>query len=328
MKTILPVLIIAIIGASCATDRVSVPKSQTQEWSMYMSSLSWLAHQQRPDGYWGTDEHRVALTSLATLAFLAHGETPSSPEYGGAVENALRALVHVSETSPDLSPSDRALIGWCLAEAFDMTRIPIVLDSVRTHASLLDSTYASHWNVFAGHSLVLSGAAPERGKDVLSSQRTMYEHRADELIDKSIYLLLSAWTGNRKPHSLQQDAEHIQHWRGWRETQAPLQTAFLLSRALFHIGGKEWQEWNRSFYPDLVRSQRRKANHGWWTPKSLGVGNTPEVDGMTAKESRIYATCLMLMTFPPIRYLPIFQPSLEDGEQEPCDKDDIVIELI
>lgn len=135
MKTILPVLIIAIIGASCATDHVSVPESQTQAWSAQMGGLSWLAHQQRPDGYWGNNEHRVALTSLATLAFLSHGETPASPKYGEAVENGLRALLQVSNNSPDLSPSDRALITWCLAETYGMTRIPTVLNSARTHAS-------------------------------------------------------------------------------------------------------------------------------------------------------------------------------------------------
>ncbi len=292
-----------------------------------MGGLSWLAHQQRTDGYWGNDERRVALTSLATLAFLAYGETPTSQEYGRTVENGLRALVHISENSPDLSPCDRALIAWCLAEAYDMTRIPIVLDSVRTHASLLDSKYASHWNAFAGRTLVLSGAAPERGKEVLSSQRTMYAHRAEELMDQSINLLLSAWTGNRIYNGLKQDAEEAQHWRAWRKTEAPLQTAFLLSRSLFHIGGKEWDEWSQSFYPELVRYQRRKANHGWWTPKSLGVDNTSEIAGMTPKESHIYATCLMLMTFPPRRYLPTFKTPIEGGEQEQCE-DDIIINIV
>ncbi len=293
-----------------------------------MSSLTWLAHEQRPDGYWGTDEHRVALTSLATLAFLAHGETPSSHEYGRAVENGLRALVHVAENSPDLCPSDRALITWCLAEAYSMTRIPIVLDSARTHASLLDSEYATHWNAFAGRALVLSGVAPERGTDILSSQRTIYAHRADDLMDRTINFLLLAWTGNLKRYGLNHDAEDVQHWRDWRKTELPLQTAFLLSQSHFQIGGKEWGEWYHSFHPELVRSQRRKANHGWWTPKSLGVDNTPEVAGMTAKESRIYATCLMLMTFPPLRFLPSFQLPPEGGEQEPYDNDDIIIEII
>jgi hypothetical protein len=328
MKTILPVLIIAIIGASCATDHVSVPESQTQVWSAQMGGLSWLAHQQRPDGYWGNNEHRVALTSLATLAFLSHGETPASPKYGEAVENGLRALLQVSNNSPDLSPSDRALITWCLAETYGMTRIPTVLDSARTHASLLDSEVASHWNVYAGHSLVFSGAAPERGKELLSSQKAIYAHRADDLMNRTIYSLLLAWTGERNPHGFNHDAEDEKHSKEWRQTEKPLQTAFLLTQSIYRMGGKEWDDWNKIFFPELVRSQRRKANYGWWSPKSLGIRNTREADGMTAKESRIYATSLMLMTFPRRRNLPSFQPLPEDRIKELLDEDDIIIEII
>ncbi len=321
-------LIIAIIGASCATDRVSVPKSQAQAWSAQMGGLSWLAHQQRPDGYWGNNEHRVALTSLATLAFLSHGETPSSQKFGETVENGLRALLQVSNKSPDLSPSDRALITWCLAETYGMTRNPTVLDSARTHASLLDSQVASHWNVYAGHSLVFSGAAPERGKELLSSQRTIYAHRVDDLMDRTTYSLLLAWASNREPNGFNHDAEDGKHRKDWRKTECPLQTAFLLTQSIYQIGGKAWEDWNNIFFPELVRSQRRKANNGWWSPKSLGVSNTQEADGMTAKESRIYATSLMLMTFPRRRNLPSFQQLPEDSKKEPCDEDDIIIEII
>ncbi len=147
-------------------------------------------------------------------------------------------------------------------------------------------------------------------------------------MDRAHYYLLLAWTGNRKSNGLGLDAEDVHHWVDWRETEKPLQTAFLLSRAFLIIGGNEWAEWNRTFSAEMVRSQHRMANYGWWTMKSLGVGNTPEVDGMTAKESRIYATCLMLMSFPPIRNLPSFKPNIESDDPEHDDWDDIVIEYI
>ena len=102
-------------------------------------ALKWLASVQNEDGTWGDQSetyayHTVQLTCLALLAFLAHGDTPQTPEYG---ENILRGLKKVTEwaeaslsaksndfISRDVNAHARMCI--VLAEGYALTHIPML----------------------------------------------------------------------------------------------------------------------------------------------------------------------------------------------------------
>jgi len=57
-----------------------------------LKGLRWLVANQNEDGSW-SNENRPAMTGLALLSFLGHGELPNSPEFGGAVEKAVNWLL-------------------------------------------------------------------------------------------------------------------------------------------------------------------------------------------------------------------------------------------
>lgn len=96
--------------------------------------LSWLKDHQNADGSWGEGPNRIpAMTALATLAFLAHGETPGSQEYGACVLKAIRKLIEYGSTSDAnglIKNSGKgyghAMVAYALSEAYALTRIPMI----------------------------------------------------------------------------------------------------------------------------------------------------------------------------------------------------------
>jgi hypothetical protein len=87
--------------------------------------LRWLARVQNDDGSWGTRKQH-GRTGMALLCFLAHGETPLSPEYGQTVQKALQWIA--KEADKGVMGSKRGyehgIATFALAEGFGMTQIP------------------------------------------------------------------------------------------------------------------------------------------------------------------------------------------------------------
>ena len=96
-----------------------------------MKALRWLKLHQNSDGSW--PGVKPASTGLAILTYLAHGETPSSPEFGKTVERGLEFLIECirvnKEGKATMAGSDgneyAFLIGtYALCEAYGMTKNP------------------------------------------------------------------------------------------------------------------------------------------------------------------------------------------------------------
>ncbi len=92
-----------------------------------LRALRWLAKNQNTDGTWGKD--KPAMTALAVLAYLAHGDTPSSEEFGSVVERALRYLIEAQEPSGRFKGRDghdytHPIVTYAISEAYGMTKNP------------------------------------------------------------------------------------------------------------------------------------------------------------------------------------------------------------
>ena len=96
----------------------------------------------------------------------------------------------------------------------------------------------------------------------------------------------------------------------------------MLSQALWG-SDQDFNDWRRVFFPEIHKQQMvtvlqpGEKQLGWWTPESLGVPNAPEVKGMSENERTMYATSIMLLTYPPIRYLPSFRPVIDIETNSP-----------
>ena len=145
-------------------------------------SLDWLKAQQQPDGAWPGQEP-AAMTGLALLCFLAHGETHISPFYGPTVESALRYLMRVQDEQGRFSANAYAhgIAVYAMAEATAMTRImevqaamekglQVLLNGQQTHGGF-DYNYAkgarfdtsvSGWQFQAFHAARTAGVKDPR----------------------------------------------------------------------------------------------------------------------------------------------------------------------
>ncbi|NLZ62969.1 MAG: hypothetical protein GX902_04095 [Lentisphaerae bacterium] len=95
-----------------------------------VKALQWLKNTQNPDGSWAPSQ-RPAMTALCLLSFLAHGETPTSEEYGRTVQNAMQYLINHVDTLPDtasgtrkVEPYTNGIVAYALSEAYGMTKLP------------------------------------------------------------------------------------------------------------------------------------------------------------------------------------------------------------
>lgn len=97
-----------------------------------LKALRWLKEHQQEGGYWlkKNNIEGDAMSGLALLAFLAHGDVPSSSaEFGLTVQKAIDYLVRRVETagSSHLGKAyTQGIVAYALAEAYAMTMLPEV----------------------------------------------------------------------------------------------------------------------------------------------------------------------------------------------------------
>jgi len=94
-----------------------------------VKGLEWLRTNQSADGSWDSPRGSAknAITALGLMAFLAHGETPSSERYGRTVEQSIKWLLNNQDHTGRFvggNSYNHVIVTYALAEAYAMTRIP------------------------------------------------------------------------------------------------------------------------------------------------------------------------------------------------------------
>ena len=115
---------------------------------------SWLASAggcQTPGGY--ARESTTANTSWALMAYLAHGETPMSEEFGVTVEKAIRWLVENQQDNGRFKIRDGndytlPIAAYGLCEAYGMTKLPMIKEAAKKSIKIImNGQHASGgWN--------------------------------------------------------------------------------------------------------------------------------------------------------------------------------------
>ena len=119
-------------GSIGAMTRGGAGYGDAQTEGAVLKALRWLKKTQVKNGSWGPGMS-LANTALAVLAYLAHGETPGSKEFGQTVENAIQFLIDSQTSNSDGEATYKGVDGneyatliatYALCEAYGMTRNP------------------------------------------------------------------------------------------------------------------------------------------------------------------------------------------------------------
>ena len=264
-----------------------------------LKALRWLKNTQNKDGSWGDGfnfDIRNAISSLAVLTFLAHGDTTSSPEFGKTVENGLKNLLKKSGgygRKGFKGSFGEALLTYVLAEGATMTKVPELLDRTKMRTILICKKLAqqsswrtgsrSAWNyqalkaaVFATSYEEFNKAAIKSAKSLLAQHTTQSNHtfstrsrikdvsELDDIFARSYCLQLFGYTRHptvRKNLSLAERANRKQMLRcNWEKPPRwPLYCWYYRTNALFFSssgGSRNWRKWYINFTDVLLVKQQ------------------------------------------------------------------------
>jgi hypothetical protein len=125
------------------TVRPGTPKPTDATENAVLGGLKWLRENQEDDGSWGK-KHKGAMTGLALLCFLGHGETTDSREFGLAVNRAINWVLaegtkhqgRLSMTAEDWGPGnggvyEHGILTYALGEYYTITRDERVTELLR-----------------------------------------------------------------------------------------------------------------------------------------------------------------------------------------------------
>ncbi|MCX7592096.1 MAG: terpene cyclase/mutase family protein [Kiritimatiellae bacterium] len=113
-----------------------------------LRALRWLKKFQEANGSWtessgggkgGAGAAPYAMTGFALLAFLGHGETPASEEFGETVEKAIQFLVQSQRPDgrwPQV-PYQHQIATYALAEAYALTRNPLLKEAAEKGVAVI-----------------------------------------------------------------------------------------------------------------------------------------------------------------------------------------------
>jgi hypothetical protein len=97
-----------------------------------LRALRWLKQNQGTDGAW-EGSSRSAMTALALLTYLAHGETPASDEFGTTVKAAIDYLLSQEQAGRfahgDGHDYTSTIATYALCEAYALTLVPSLYDA-------------------------------------------------------------------------------------------------------------------------------------------------------------------------------------------------------
>ncbi|MCM8531562.1 MAG: VWA domain-containing protein [Lentisphaeraceae bacterium] len=300
--------LLALLMVSLPAQEQVVEEIPEVEEPVLLRGPSWYEKDLNKDGSLG-DKNRDVLSSMMLLAFLAHGETPSSKHYGEIINNCTSYLL--SQIKEKNSLLEDAFILYALQEFHAMVGVGgfephLKSQKLKIYESFKKDHFVAEENeVLANYILAFALSPSYSGNDsdklILKKLRKWMElqrgHQAalmslhlkskDQDFDKEAIELVLNLKLNKKIDSY---LEHL-----------------VTTRLLFTIGGNVWSDWNRFHQKEMGSIQNKDGS--WPGDPVPGFLNKSEND---AKLCNSLLAALSMTVY--YRYLPSSKgPSVYGG---------------
>jgi hypothetical protein len=304
----------------------------TETDAIIQSSLKWLATKQLPSGSFTDGPHQAAITSYATLAFLAAGNVPGEGKYAKIVDSAERFLLicvrgdgFIAAPTGDSNMYDHGVATLVLAELYGQTNSPAVRAKLQRAIQLI----AGCQNKEGGWRYKPSPTDADISVTVLQlvalrSAKNAGLNVSQQTIDRAVVFVKSCYDSKKGGFNYQPGAndpgfartaaamyslqlcglyddpliapatKYLQDNRG-HEEQWFAYGHFYAAPAFYMIGGDAWKDWYPSVASKIVASVHRDASGAYWDP----VPAVPSSVWTTAVYTTILATAY--------HYLPLYQ---------------------
>lgn len=141
--SVVPMILAARMGAERRVKAMAATGGKKESEEAVLKGLRWLVANQNPEGSWGSGGGPVtaAMTGFSLLSLLGHGETPTSPEFGPAIQNAIKWIVDKGEKNTGHLSMERdfsqpgvyahGIVTFALSEYYAMTKDERVVDLLK-----------------------------------------------------------------------------------------------------------------------------------------------------------------------------------------------------
>lgn len=323
-----------------------------------LRSLRWFKKIQNEDGSFSTDKDPKSLsTALCVSSYLGRGDTPASEEFGNTIEQALRYLLSVQEPDGTFKGTtnnpaiEHGIITSTMCDAYCLTRIPSIGEASKKAVNVIleaqlpsglwRSDYSSNgvqdieasvWQITALRQALTAGIDDERLKSALEKTVDALRESITSASDKKTIapaVLCMQLIGHSGDSVCQQALKDLASMTvNWDKPEVPdpIYHWYFMHLARFYDGGQSWNEWNKSFIPQLVKAQTiaegkiadrkgRLVDVGYWVSPSNNE-----------RYGKIYSTALWCPLLVYRRYLPMFKQPVEEDRLKGND-DDIRIDI-
>ena len=289
-------------------------------------ALRWLQAEQLPDGSWA--KTKPAMTGLALLAFLGHGEKPESEAYGETVLKAIQWLVNNQESSGLFRGRDghnysHPIATYALCEAFALTQVPMVREAAEKALAVVvegqhssgggdynckqstrDDTSYMGWCVQAlkaakmgglehpGLDAAMARAVKGMQKNAHPQGGFGYTRPGQGGLTGVGVLCMQMLGAGHEPEARRGLANLLQTATfDWQKPWggSPMYYWYYATQAHFFAGGSAWEKWNPGFAHQLVRGQTVLRSQAEGE-KNMGYWDSP--GQKEHSDGRVQDTCL------------------------------------